>query len=70
MICPPILEDVAGEQDSAVGHHFPDGAADFADLVGVEAARGPVHDEDVGFVEQHLGHSDPLTVPCGRSFRR
>jgi hypothetical protein len=47
-----------------------DGLADLAGLVGVQAAGGFVHDQDVGLVQQHLRHAGALAVAFGELLDR
>jgi len=58
-----FLEDVRREQDRLLLAEPADRLPHLADLVGVEPAGGLVQNQNVGLVQQHLGHPDPLAIP-------
>ena len=60
-----LLEDVGREDDDLVAAHLADEAADLGLLVGVEAVRWLVEDEDVRIVEDRLGQSDAALEALG-----
>ena len=60
-----LLQDMCRKQDGLVLSEFADGLADLAGLVGIEAAGGFVHDQDVRLVQQHLRHAGALAIALG-----
>ena len=57
-----FLKDVSGEQNCFFFADCEDEVAYFAYLVGVEAGRGLVEDEDIWIVEDGLSDADALSV--------
>src|SRR5271165_2441882 len=57
-----LLENVGRNQNSLGPAQVPDQRPYPANLVGIEAAGGLVHDQDLGVMKQRLGHRDPLPI--------
>lgn len=63
-----FAENVGGEEDGMLFAEVLDEAANRANLVGVQSVRGLVKNQEVGFVNEGVGKSDPLPVSFGEGF--
>src|SRR4051812_33479185 len=55
-------QNVSGEQDGVLFPEVLDQLADLSDLVGIEANRRLVENEQIRFVQERVGQSNALTI--------
>lgn len=61
-----LTQNVSGKEDGVIPSQTFDQLPDLADLVGVEAIRGFIENEQLGGVDQSVRQADPLAVAFGQ----